>query len=275
MGDDRPVREGVAALVSYPSLAYEVNRRFCERVGWDFRYEQYQLPKRPWGSLSAFSRSARQHRAASWVKILAVLRAFELGHDLVVWIDSDCIFYNHDADWESIIRHFDLPDVDFLSWVDRPFYAEQFCAGFFIVRNTDHIKAMFIDAWNRPSEYSWKHVYEQSELNKVVTAWPSSQFRLIDEPMFRIEDSDQKLLHIASFDHANRLPSFRDWFERNRVAPEPQRVSQHVHTDMSADQWDQQVSNATLSASDQIRREIWSIRQAIRRQLKRMVKRWK
>ena len=103
MGDDRHVLTGEPAFRSYPSLAYEINRIFCERRSWDFRYERYQLPSRPWGRLSAFAHKARQHRAASWVKLLAVLKVLDLGYDFVVWIDSDCIFYDHEANLDSIL----------------------------------------------------------------------------------------------------------------------------------------------------------------------------
>jgi hypothetical protein len=269
MGDDRPVREGAQTATSYPSLAYEINRRFCASKNWDFRYECYGLPSRPWGSWSAYSRSARQHRAASWVKIFAVLRALELGYEFVIWIDSDCIFYNHSADWSDVMESFDRPELQFLSWVDRPFYHDQFCAGFFIVRSSEAIQRLLCELWTQPSDYSWKHVYEQSELNSRIKCWSPAEYTIIDEPMFRLEVEDQRLLHLASFDHQKRIPGFADWFAQRSIKPEALEVKNHVFTDLLVDQWDQKLGGRALTWIERLGRDVWSMRQAIRRSAKR------
>jgi hypothetical protein len=115
MGDDRPVVGGSSVFSSYPSLAYEINRLFCEKMGWDFRYEQYQLPRRWWGTLPPFSSAAHQSRAASWVKLLAVERALDLGYELVVWIDSDCIFKDFERRIEEFLPQMKTHDIIFLN----------------------------------------------------------------------------------------------------------------------------------------------------------------
>lgn len=269
MGDDRPVREGAQTATSYPSLAYEINRRFCASKNWDFRYECYVLPSRPWGSWSAYSRSARQHRAASWVKIFAVLRALEIGYEFVIWIDSDCIFYDHNADWSDVMESFDRPELQFLSWVDRPFYHDQFCAGFFIVRSSEAIQRLLCELWTQPSDYSWKHVYEQSELNSRIKRWSPAEYSIVDEPMFRLEVEDQRLLHLASFDHQKRIPGFVDWFAQRSIEPEALEVNKHVFTDLLVDQWDQKLGGRALTWIERFGRDAWSMRQAIRRSAKR------
>lgn len=274
MGDDRPVLEGAMARQSYPSLAFEINRIFCEKKGWDLRYEQYQLPKTWFGTLPAYSSSAGQVRAASWVKLLAVQRALELGYEFVVWIDSDCIFYNHDADWDEIMSNFDQPEVLFLSWLDRPFYHDQFCAGFFIVRSDSQVKSLLRSIWNAPSEYSWKHVYEQSALNEALRKWPKSSVILVDEPMFSLEESHQKLLHIASFDHEKRLPSFMAWFEIHGMTPVPQNAKMHVFYDLLVDDWDQRNSGKGLTSLDLVRRTMWGFYQVLRSRAKRLKSIW-
>ncbi|MFZ9206440.1 MAG: hypothetical protein ACO22D_03520 [Schleiferiaceae bacterium] len=270
MGDDRPVVTGRLAMSSYPSLAYEINRRFCEKLGWDFRYEQYQLPKYWWGKLPPYSSAAHQSRAASWVKLLAVQRALDLGYEFVVWIDSDCIFYDHHADWSSTLSHFNQPEVSFLSWVDRPFYTDQFCAGFFIVRSSDRIRELIRTTWTAPSTFSLKHVYEQSELNAAIKDWPSSHYVIVDEPMFELEDDTQKLLHIASFNHKQRVPSFLKWFADRGLKPEPQKTLVHVITDLEVDEWDRRWSGVGLSGGDFIRRYAQGIFQTARAKLKRL-----
>lgn len=269
MGDDRPVVGGSSAFSSYPSLAYEINRLFCEKMGWDFRYEQYQLPRRWWGTLPPFSSAAHQSRAASWVKLLAVERALDLGYELVVWIDSDCIFYHHEADWSGLLGQFNRPDVSFLSWVDRPFFTDQFCAGFFVVRSCDRIRHLIQTTWNRPSRYSLKHVYEQSELNAALKAWPRSQYVLVDEPMFALEEPTQKLLHVASFDHQLRVPSFLKWFADRGLQPEPQKTDAHVVTDLEVDEWDRRWSGTEPTPGDVVRRYSRGLLQAARAKIKR------
>jgi hypothetical protein len=270
MGDDRHVLTGEPAFRSYPSLAYEINRLFCESRSWDFRYERYQLPSRPWGRLSAFAHKPRQHRAASWIKLLAVYKVLELGYDFVVWIDSDCIFYDHDANWDSILENFDQSDLQFLSWVDRPFFTDQFCAGFFVVRNSDIVRRMLVDLWNDPSEYSWKHVFEQSALNRFFKSKPSEWSLIIDEPMFQLEEPSQKLLHIASFDHEQRVPTFQSWFVKNKKSFLPQKIEKHVFNSLDVDGADFEVSQIEPRNVDQLRREFWSFFQALRAALKRL-----
>ena len=136
MGDDRAVITGEHAKNSYSSLAYEINRLFCEKKGWDFRYEKYALPQRPWGVWQGYSREASEHRAPTWIKLLAVHSALQRNHDYVIWIDSDCIFYNHDRSWDAILGEFSNPMLHLIGWLDNPFHSDKFCAGFFIVRNS-------------------------------------------------------------------------------------------------------------------------------------------
>jgi hypothetical protein len=160
--------------------------------------------------------------------------------------------------------------LQFLSWVDRPFFTDQFCAGFFVVRNSDIVRRMLVDLWNDPSEYSWKHVFEQSALNRFFKSKPSEWSLIIDEPMFQLEEPSQKLLHIASFDHEQRVPTFQSWFVKNKKSFLPQKIEKHVFTTLDVDGADFEVSQIEPRNVDQLRREFWSFFQALRAALKRL-----
>ena len=261
MGDDRPVLAGQAARSSYPSLAYEINRRFCERHGFHFRYEHYQLQARPWGKLAAYCASARQHRASSWVKILAVLRALDMGYQRIVWIDSDCIFYRHEADWSDFFSFFADPKVQLASWVDRPFNPDQLCAGFFAVRNSTEVRSMLREIWRCRSGTSTTHPYEQAEFVRYLKARPAFWHRLVDEPMFKLESPKQRLLHIASHDRPLTVPLFLRWFEEREIMPHPQEIDSHVHFDLDLDAVDASISGSTPGVLTSVERELWALRQ--------------
>lgn len=259
MGDDRPILLGDAARASYPSLAYEINRRFCERNGWDFRYEHYQLRSRPWGKLSAYSTAARQHRAASWVKLLAILRALELGHEIVIWIDSDCIFYCDDADWSDFLGLFGRGDLHLAAWVDRPYSEDQLCAGFFAVRNDAPVRDMLRLLWERPSPTSFRHAYEQVEFQRFLRSQPPSWHHLMHEPMFALEDPKQRLLHLATDSRHLRLPIFLRWFEDRRIPPHPQHTERHVHVDLDIGLADERLSGRRPGLLESAEREAWPV----------------
>jgi hypothetical protein len=262
MGDDRPVLSGDAARGSYPSLAYEINRRFCARQGWDFRYEHYWLPERPWGKLSAYSSAARQHRGASWVKILAITRGLDLGYERVIWIDSDCIFYRDDADWSDFLGSFDDPQLQFAGWLDRPFHDDQPCCGFFALRNSDQVRDMLSGIWNTPSKTCTSHPFEQDEFARLLRSKPPGWHRLMDEPMFRLEDPRQRLLHLANFSHKLRVPEFTRWFEERGLQPHPQGIRAHVHSDLDVDSADHRMSGRQPGPLEHCRRELWGLREA-------------
>ncbi len=262
MGDDRPVLAGEAARSSYPSLAYEINRRFCEQHGFSFRYEYYQLEPRPWGKLAAYCAAARQHRASSWVKILAVLRALDMGYERVVWIDSDCVFFRHDAEWSDFFGFFDDPGVQLASWVDRPFNPNQLCAGFFAVRNSAEVRALLRDIWCRQSATSTRHPYEQAEFVRYLKAKPATWHRLVDEPMFALESPDQRLLHIASHDRPLTIPLFLRWFEERGLLPHPQGIDTLVYSDLDLSAADALLSGSAPRAVDVAGREIWALYQS-------------
>jgi hypothetical protein len=262
MGDDRPIAVGEAARRSYCSLAYEINRRFCEEKGWDFRYEQYRLPARPWGKLSAYCTAARQHRGASWVKILAILRALDLGYQLVIWVDSDCIFHRHDADWTDFLGLFDRRELQLAGWPDRPFHDDQVCCGFFAVRNSPQVREMLTEIWTQPSKSHSSHPYEQDAFVHYLRGKPSNWHHLVDEAMFHLEKPDQRILHLASFSHHLRIPEFSRWFSQRGISPHPQLTQHHVHLDLDVDAADALISGRVPNASERARRELHALRMA-------------
>jgi hypothetical protein len=270
MGDDRAVVGGDAARRSYPSLAYEINRRFCTRNDWDFRYEHYRLGQRPWGRLVAYSSAARQHRGASWVKILAVLRALDLGYQRVIWIDSDCIFYRDDADWSDFLGLFEREELQYAGWLDRPYHDDQPCCGFFAVRNSPVVRDMLVSIWRQPSPTSACHPYEQDEFARFLKGRPSSWYHLVDEPMFRLETAEQRLLHLANFSNRLRIPEFTRWFEDRGVPPHPQDMHLHVHSDLDVDAADRLLGGRLLGVVERVRREAWCIREAGLARVKRL-----
>lgn len=270
MGDDRAVITGDRAKNSYSSLAYEINRRFCEKNGWDFRYERYVLPKRPWGVWQGYSRVACEHRAPTWIKLLAVHSSLQRDYDYVIWIDSDCIFYNHDRSWDSILGKFSDPLLHLIGWMDKPFHADKFCAGFFIVRNSQEVRNMLKTVWLSSSRFSWAFPYEQHELNAFLAKSSSSFSLFLDEPMFELKSPNQYVLHVAGFEHQKRVPSFLKWFDDHGFPPLPSKTKNHVFEDLDVDAYDEMLSKSPLRRSQIFQRECWGLIQHGRQKLKRV-----
>ncbi|MDA9151492.1 hypothetical protein N9N85_01910 [Schleiferiaceae bacterium] len=270
MGDDRPVVTGVNSKASYSSLAYEINRRFCDKKGWDFRYEKYALPKRPWGVWQGYSRQVSEHRAPTWIKILAVHKTLKLGYDFVVWIDSDCIFYDHDRSWDEVFAEFNHQGLQLIGWLDKPFHSNKFCAGFFIVRNSKEVKNMLETIWLKDSKFSWAFPYEQHELNSYLSESPATNYLFLDEPMFQLTSLDQFLLHVAGFEHQNRVPTFLKWFDDHSYPPYPLKIEEHVFQNLKVDDYDRMLSNSELSVYQRFQREFWGLLQHGRQKLKKI-----
>jgi hypothetical protein len=88
--------------------------------------------------------------------------------------------------------------------------------------------------------------------------------------MFQLEEPSQKLLHIASFDHEQRVPTFQSWFVKNKKSFLPQKIEKHVFNSLDVDGADFEVSQIEPRNVDQLRREFWSFFQALRAALKRL-----
>jgi hypothetical protein len=272
MGDTRPVYTDERAWSSYPSLAFAINERFARQNGWDFRYEQYEIAQMPWGPLDAYSTKSKQHRAPTWIKLMAVDHAFEMGYNTVVWIDTDCIFYNHEADWSDVLNF--LSTKNFVGWVDKPFNDHSLCAGFFAVRNRPEVRNLLQDLWVNPSKFHWKQFHEQAELNNFFQRSGPEWLELIDEPMFSLESKTQRLLHIASFDSLLRVPMFTEWLTaRSLGPPSEEAVLASVFQTLKVDDYDYKWSGIQPGSLDRARRVVRSLRSFGRRTAKNIY-RW-
>ena len=274
MGDDRPVYSDDRAWNHYPSLTFAINLTFAQEKGWDLVYEHYVLPRSLGGTLEAYSSHAREHRAPTWIKLMAIDKAFDSGYDLVVWIDTDCVFYNHEADWDDLLGA--AQSANIVAWRDKPFNPDQICAGFMLVRNTSEVRSLIRELWIQPTPYAWVQFHEQSELNAFLKHAPSHWVKMIDEPMFTLESESQRLLHVASFDTLLRVPYFSKWLRDRGLGPADQKiVAEKCKRDLHVDQYDARWSGRTPNFFEHFSRILRMIRSRARRKLKqfyRMIK---
>lgn len=77
-------------------------------------------------------------------------------------------------------------------------------------------------------------------------------------------------MHIASFDHEQRVPMFQSWFVKNKKSFLPQNIERHVYNSLNVDLTDFEVSHVEPGKVDQLRREFWCLIQALRASLKRV-----
>lgn len=193
----------------YNSLTAKINSIYAEKWGYDFSYRLIGECRSPKG----------EARHPSWCKLLATIEAIQDGiYDLIVYIDTDCIFKNQNMSIEEYLKSIKNIDngnirersITFLN--NRPWHSRLPCAGFYIVRtkNTE----IFDDWFNSNiSHYNLNHDWEQHALHHYLLPKWSNYVEIINDVMF-LEKENQFLRHIGTNDRHNRLSYFKAYLAK-------------------------------------------------------------
>lgn len=229
MSDNRPLDKDFDTA-GYNSLVAAINYEYCKKHNYDFVYYVPHLDES--NSLyNCLDPKTNEPRHASWSKLLSTQRALDLPYDYVVYIDSDCIFYNDDVLLEDII----LPrkDKSMLFFNDKPFSNHKPCAGFYICKTNSNSK-QFIRDWydvNMPNKNK-DHAWEQSALHYLLYKEKhpfTNEIGIVDSWMFK-EDSEQYLRHIGSFDkEVQRIPFFKEHSSKKKIQFETTRQIKTIY----------------------------------------------
>jgi hypothetical protein len=214
MSDNRKLT-GDIDVASYESLTAAINFAYATRHGYDFIYYNPYLNGTGNPLYNCVDRNNGKIRHASWSKLLSTKKALELDYDYVVYIDSDCIFKDHDFCLESIINS--NPTKLCIFWNNYPWSSTEPCAGFYIAKVTPETKTIF-DFWyncNYP-HFNKTHPWEQHALHNFYN---TINIAILDNVMFE-ERPLQILRHIGSDEdkkYNSRIPYFKQYIRRNRI----------------------------------------------------------
>jgi len=232
MSDNRPVT-GEFITADYNSLAAVINYAYCKKHGYDFIYHQtyYKKMDNPLSLLTCVDLSGNP-RHASWAKLVSAMALANESYELIVYIDSDCIFKDQAKSIETYISICKEREIVFLTnfmnghsnGIPLP------CAGFFAFKNNDRIRE-FLKGWyemdlkERNTELYWeqdalwlfmyglparldflKELYDFKIPNRKL----NSAVAVIDDPMFTEVDG-QYLIHVTHIVNHHRIPYFRNF----------------------------------------------------------------
>jgi len=196
----------------YNALTARINSFYAKKWKYDFLYIKVDQCFSPKGEL----------RYPSWAKLLCAKKMMlQDAYDLIVYIDSDCIFKNQDMSIEhylKTIRNIEneplqQKTITFLN--DIPWSDKLPCAGFFIVRGKD--TALLEDWFNSDiPDFNLRHSWEQKALyNFILPKW-QNDIEIINDVMF-LEQEGQFLRHVGSSESNKRIPYFQSYIQKHNI----------------------------------------------------------
>jgi hypothetical protein len=142
-----------------------------------------------------------QYRAASWAKLVSLKYALTLGYDYLVYIDSDCVFVDHNTSIENFIERtpvqvgnlFPKSCIGFLK--NTPYEDDLPCAGFIVVKNCAATLSFLKEWWDfANASKNFAHPYEQSSLHYLFS--DNMEQLCVWDSIFFLEKEGQFLRHI-------------------------------------------------------------------------------
>lgn len=194
----------------YNALVAKINEAYARKWGYTFIYERVQNPLSPKG----------EERHPAWAKLLSTKKIMErAAPDLLVYIDSDCIFKDHSLSLEEYLGRVKNTDggplrkraVTFLN--DIPWSEVLPCSGFYIVRG--HNTELFDEWYNSDlPHYNMNHPWEQKALYDIILPKWKGDIEIINDVMF-LEKPGQFIRHVGTHEGRNRIPYFKKYIEKH------------------------------------------------------------
>ncbi len=201
---------------NYVSLAVAINYLYSKKYGYDFLYyktKNIREIENTKNSAVAFNYTLKQYRGAPWAKLPASYNALKKNYDLIVYIDSDCVFRNFSLSVTDFIAktkniHGNVESKDFVFLNNKPWHTNRPCSGFYIIKPSEASEHLLRTWWNLPNEkYNFKHDYEQRSLFLIFKDFDDT-IEIKDQWMFK-PAPHQYLRHIGSHEGEKRVPTFK------------------------------------------------------------------
>jgi hypothetical protein len=197
---------------SYVSYVAAINFEYCKKYGYDFTYYRPYLKDKQTTTLyNCIDPNSMNLRHAAWSKLLSTQLALTRPYDYIVYIDSDCIFWDFRISLEQFLAPY--LDRDFVFTNDQPHNPMKPNTGFFACKVNERTKHNIRDWYNcNIPEYNTCHAYEQNGLWKILHTF---SMHLVD--MWVFYETGQFLRHISSFVNDERLPYFSTFIKKANI----------------------------------------------------------
>jgi hypothetical protein len=206
MSDNRDVEFDLKKC-EHNTLSSIINYEYSCRHNYDFKYFRPSM-NGEFGLINCLS-PTKKNRHAAWSKILSCIKVIEEGYeyDFVVYLDSDCIFNNHET---SLIEYLDerknvlnenlnmKSDIFFMN--NQPWHRFLPCSGFFLFKPNFKVLDFFKTWYKQDDKKNLDHPWEQESLQSILIK--NFEVEIIDDWMFEDKRRNQYLRHIG---HGNPL----------------------------------------------------------------------
>jgi len=206
-------------------------------MGYDFLYLRPGLNDK-YPTNNCFS-PKNELRHSSWSKLLTSIKIIDEypQYDYVVYIDSDCIFYDNNLtifDYVSkskVVNGVGVMDSNIIFLNDKPWNSTLPCAGFYIYKNNIETKTIF-QKWFETDDpkNNLTHNWEQNSLYLNLDNF-IKKISVIDDWMFR-EYPSQFLRHIGSEFSNNRIPFFIQVIKKLGLENEYPNIINHLSNEI-------------------------------------------
>lgn len=212
MSDNRPLRASLEEA-DYNSLAAAINKSYCDRMGYGFRYYRvYHRDPASHDLLNCRDPHSPSMRHAAWSKLLALRHALLTSIDMqCCYMDSDAAFVNWSRRIEELAGPTDLTFQNNLPFPEGP------CSGFIILRRSPRTLEFLarwygIDAGAKNTQRTW----EQDALLPLLAS-AGYPYSLTTELAFPEVDG-QLVRHLTAVGSEElRKPWFTAFIARQRI----------------------------------------------------------
>ena len=222
---------------NYNSLTASINYSYAKKMGYDFLYVRPGLNDE-YPTNNCFS-PKNELRHSSWSKLLTSIKIIDEypQYDYVVYIDSDCIFYDNNLsifDYitkSNVVNGVGVMDSNIIFLNDKPWNLILPCAGFYIYKNNIETKTIF-QKWfeTEDPKNNLTHNWEQNSLYLNLDNF-IKKISVIDDWMFR-EYPSQFLRHIGSEFSNSRIPFFIQVIKKLNLETDYPNIINHLSNEI-------------------------------------------
>jgi hypothetical protein len=218
---------------NYNSLVAAINYSYSKKMNYDFLYLRPGL-KNEYPINNCFS-SKNELRYCAWSKLLSSIKIIDEypQYDYVVYIDSDCIFYDINLSISNylanskVVNGVSIAEATLIFLNDKPWSSVLPCSGFYIFKNNSSSREMF-KTWfetDNPRNnllHNWEQNSLYINLNNFI-----NKISVIDDWMFE-EYPSQFLRHIGSGHSEDRVPFFNQVIKNIGIENDYHNIIEHL-----------------------------------------------
>ena len=221
--DNRNIKSDTFNNLKYHELSFFINSYYCQKNNYDFKYfkiNDINTKKTLLNSetVSSYNTVSKLTKSASWTKLIIIYEQFLKKYKYIIYLDSDCFFYNLNEKIDSYINEIEKKQKIGLFFNDEPWNKSLPNCGFMIFRNCEWNKKLIRNWWNLFTLYNHNHPYEQRVFHKI---WLDNKEKIRDKYILKkislqkISAQNTLALHVTSNYRKKRILIMRRFVKKN------------------------------------------------------------